>query len=80
MAYSKKISLKMSGDGAIDGALASVIAAVVIGLMKQNISDMPDGTENAVATVVGVIVSVVAVAVKRFTGNWMKHKDKPVAK
>ena len=79
MAYSVKISAKKSTDGAVDGAIASVIAAVVIGLLKQNITDMPDGTENAVATVVGVLVSVIAVAAKRFTGNWMKHRDKPAA-
>jgi len=78
MAYSMKISAKKSGDGAIDGAIASIIAALVIGFMKQYITDMPAGTENAVSTVAGVLVSVVAVAAKRFTGNWIKHKEKKV--
>ena len=80
MAYDMKISAKKSSDGAIDGAIASVIAAVVIGLLKQNISNMPDGTENAIATISGVLVSVIAVAAKRFAGNWMKHRDKPATK
>ena len=80
MAYSMKISAKKSSDGALDGAIASVVAAVVIGFMKQNITDMPAGTENAVATVVGVAVSAITVAVKRFIGNWLKHRDKTAKK
>lgn len=79
MAYSKKISATKSASGAIDGAIASIAAAVVIAFVKQNIDSMTPETENAVAASVGVIVSAAIVAVKRFVGNWMKHRDKAQA-
>jgi CDP-diglyceride synthetase len=75
MAYESKISVAKGTIGAVDGALAAVVTTLVIGYIKMQIKDMDPNTENAIAALVGVAVSAVVVAVKKFTENWMKHKD-----
>jgi len=77
MAYESKISVKKGGIGAIDGVIAGAVTALVIGFMKQKITDMDPATENQIAAAIGVAVSTAVVAAKRFIDNWMKHrKDK----
>lgn len=74
MAYEKKISVKKGGVGAIDGIIAGAVTTVVVGVLKQYITDMDPATENQIAAAVGVAVSAVVVAAKRFFDNWRKHR------
>jgi len=76
MAYDVKVSMAKGGNGAIDGLIVAVVAAVVIKFVKSMLgADMDPNTENAIAVGVGAAVSAIIVAVKRFVENWMKHKD-----
>lgn len=75
MAYDSKISVTKGTIGAVDGALAAIITTLVVGYIKMQIKDLDQNTENAIAALVGVVVSAAVVAVKKFTENWMKHKD-----
>lgn len=75
MAYDSKISVVKGTIGAVDGAIAAIITTLVVGYIKIQVKDMDQNTENAIAAIVGVAVSAAVVAVKKFTENWLKHKD-----
>ena len=79
MAYNQKLSVNKATQGGIDGAIATIVAITVIGLMKKFLDISPD-QETMVSSAVGVIVAGAVVAVKRYVSNWMKHRDKPEAK
>jgi hypothetical protein len=76
MAYEVKKSVGKSTNGAIDGAIASIVAIAVIGLMKGFMNLSPEN-ETVIVSSVGVIVAGVVVAAKKFIENWLKHRDKP---
>jgi hypothetical protein len=75
MAYDAKISRSKAVTGSIDGAIAGVVITLVMGAIKISIKDMDANTENMIAGAVGVVVSALVVAAKRYIDNWMKHKD-----
>ena len=79
MAYDKKKSMAKATQGSIDGAIATIVAIAVIGLMKKFLELSPD-QETMISGAVGVIVAGAVVAVKRYVENWMKHREKPEAK
>lgn len=73
--YSRKISVKKGGAGAIDGTIAAIITALIISAAKHGPVALPEGAEGYIAAVVGLAVSAVVIAAKRYVGNWMKNKN-----
>jgi hypothetical protein len=73
--YSPVISAKKGGAGAIDGTIASVITFLVIWSFKSKQIPIPDGMETIIGSIVGVFVSAMVIAAKRFIGNWLKNHN-----
>jgi hypothetical protein len=74
--YDSSITRKKGAEGGLEGAVVGAISAVVIGLVKKNINDLPPEVENGVAVGVGIGVGAVVLGVKRLIANWKKHRNK----
>ena len=74
MTYDSNITKAKGVEGGVDGAIAGGIAAVIIGIIKDNVHNLPPEMENGVAVGVGVAVSAVVVGIKRLVMNWRKHR------
>jgi len=73
--YSSKISAKKGGAGAIDGAISGLITALIINYLTHNGTiPIPEGVAIYVSALVGILVSALVIAIKRFVGNWLKNK------
>jgi len=72
--YNPAISVKKGQAGAIDGSIAAVVTMLIIWAFNSNSTTVPDGMANVISSGVGLVVSAVVVAVKRYVGNWLKNK------
>jgi CDP-diglyceride synthetase len=72
--YNPTISVKKGQAGAIDGSIAAVVTMIVIWAFNSKSIAVPEGMATVISSVVGLVISAVVVAVKRYVGNWLKNK------
>ena len=69
-----KISTKKAVAGSIDGAIATLLTLAVVSLFKYAVGEPSTDAVAALRVLMGGLASTIVLVLKRYIGNYCKHK------